>query len=104
MRPMQRSRTNGEAVRMFHRRPETLDSRLRMLKASFGWFKRLHLVDANPFENVPLPELDRHEVKYVRQADIGHFFEWLEKRYPEWKMPKLFFSVKALTGCRLEDA
>ncbi len=94
----------GQKVKTYARRPETLDSRLRMLKASFSWFKTLRLVSENPFEDVTLPELDRREVKYVRQEDVGQFFEWLELRYPGWTMPKLFFSVKALTGCRLEDA
>jgi integrase len=94
----------GEKAKGHPRRPETLDSRLRMLKASFGWLRKLQLVDSNPFEHVTLPELDRHEVKYVRQEDVGHFFTWLEERYPGWQMPRLFFSVKAVTGCRLEDA
>lgn len=93
----------GEKAKAHKRRPETLDSQLRMLKASFGWFVRLQVVDSNPFENVELPELDRHEVKYVREEDVGAFFEWLEARYPTWPMPRLFFSVKAATGCRLED-
>src|SRR5437660_1359205 len=85
------------------RRPETPDSQIRMLKAAFMWFRKLGLVDANPFEKVELPELDRHEVKYVRQEDGGEFFGWLEERYPNWPMPRLFFSVKAATACRLED-
>lgn len=93
----------GEQVPARRRQPETLDSRLRTLKAAFGWFKRLSLIGSNPFEAVELPELDRHEVKYVRQEDVGQFFDWLEARYPYWSMPRLFFTVKAVTGCRLED-
>jgi integrase len=93
----------GEQAPARRRRPQTLDSQLRMLKASFTWFKKLGLVDANPFEKVELPELDRHEVKFVRPEDVVEFFDWLEKRYPAWSMPRLFFSVKAVTGCRLED-
>jgi integrase len=93
----------GEQAKTHKRCPETLDSRLRMLKAVFMWFVRLQLLDANPFEKIELPELDRHEVKYVRQGDIGHFFDWLTERYPGWRMPHLFFSVKATTGCRLDD-
>jgi integrase len=60
-------------------------------------------VDANPFEHVTPPEMDRHEVKYVRQGDVSHFFEWLDGHYPGWRFPALFFTVKALTGCRLDD-
>ena len=93
----------GEKAKAHRRKLQTLDSQLRMLKAAFGWFKQLRLVEANPFENVTAPELDRHEVKFVSQADVGQFFEWLEKRWPGWAMPRLFFSVKAATACRLQD-
>jgi integrase len=93
----------GEEAPARKRRPETLDSQLRMLKAAFTWFRKLGLVEANPFEKVAQPELDRREVKFVRQEDVGDFFGWLEERYPDWPMPRLFFSVKAATGCRLDD-
>jgi integrase len=93
----------GEQVPTHARRAKSLDSRVRTLKATFSWFKQLNLVEANPFENVTLPELDRHEVKYIREDDISGFFDWLQKRYPDWRMPALFFSVKALTACRLDD-
>src|SRR5262249_6914770 len=85
------------------RKPKSLDGRVRTLKATFGWLKELKLVDANPFDAVSLPQLDRHEVKYVRQADVAEFFTWLESRYPCWRMPTLFFEVKAVTVCRLDD-
>src|SRR5437870_3904925 len=74
-----------------------------MLKAAFGWLVELRLVEGNPFEHVEQPDLDRREIKFVRQGDIGEFFDWLEERYPGWAMPRLFFSVKAATACRLED-
>lgn len=93
----------GTQAKAHPRKPETLDSQLRMLKAVFGWFMKLGLIEKNPFEKVELPELDRHEVKFVREEDVGDFFGWLQKRYPAWSMPRLFFSVKAATGCRLED-
>ncbi len=60
-------------------------------------------MDANPFEKVTAPEMDRHEVKYIRQTDVDGFFKWLRERYPRWDMPRLFFSVKAATACRLQD-
>ncbi len=85
------------------RRAKSLDSRLRTLKAVFGWFEKLKLVERNVFEGVERPTLDRREVKYVKQRDIRGFFTWLEKRFPNWPMPRMFFSVKALSGCRLQD-
>ena len=45
----------GEQPKGHKRRPETLDSQLRMLKASFTWLKTLGLVDGNPFEKVEFP-------------------------------------------------
>lgn len=93
----------GETAPSYQRQVKSLDSRIRTLKATFSWFKSLRLVDANPFEKVTAPELDRHEVKYVRQGDVSEFFDWLGVRWPGWEMPRLFFTVKALTACRLDD-
>jgi integrase len=76
---------------------------VRSVKATFAWFKRLKMVDKNAFEEVPQPELDRHEVRYVKAEDLEHFYNWLGERYPGWTMPQLFFQVKALSGCRLDD-
>ncbi len=93
----------GETAPDYERAAKSLDSRIRTLKAIFGWFKSLRLVEGNPFGNITPPALDRHEVKYVRRGDVDHFFEWLEARFPGWRMPHLFFSVKAATACRLDD-
>lgn len=60
-------------------------------------------MNKNPFENVEQPEMDKHEVKYVKQEDLIDFLTWVEGRYKGWRMPQLFFTVKAVTGCRLED-
>jgi integrase len=95
--------TRDEVVPIYARTTKSLDSRIRTLKAIFGWFKQLRLVDANPFADIEQPEMDRHEVKYVRSEDLDDFLGWLEGRYPGWRMPHLFFTVKALTACRLED-
>jgi integrase len=94
---------DDEKVPEYGRKKKSLDSRLRTLKAVFSWFKQLKLVEANPFAEVEQPDLDKHEVKYVRADDLGDFLTWLEGRYPGWRLPHLFFAVKALTGCRLTD-
>lgn len=98
-----RNLKEGEQAASFTRHVKSLDSRIRTLKAVFRWFQELRLVDANPFEKVTAPEMDRHEVKYIRQTDVDGFFAWLRERYPGWDMPRLFFSVKAATACRLQD-
>src|SRR5207248_2134419 len=98
-----RKPTEGQAAPAYQRKPKSLDSRIRTLKATFAWLKSMRLVDTNPFEHVRGPELDRHEVKYVKPGDVSQFFDWLDERFPGWQMPKLFFTVKALTACRLGD-
>jgi integrase len=92
-----------DIVAEYARKTKSLDTRLRTLKAVFGWFVDMHLLSGNPFEHVEQPEMDRHEVKYVKREDLLAFLAWLEVRYAGWRMPRLFFNVKAMTGCRLED-
>ena len=65
----------GEKAPEHRRTAKSLDSRVRTLKAAFAWFLSLRLVEANPFEKVTPPELDRHEVKYVRPADVEELSE-----------------------------
>ena len=48
----------GEEAPAYRRKAKSLDGRLRTLKAAFGWFKKLRLVESNPFEAVAPPELD----------------------------------------------
>ena len=99
----QPKKREDDVVAEYARKTKSLDSRLRTLKAVFGWFVDMHLLSGNPFEHVEQPEMDRHEVKYVKREDLLHFLAWLEGRYAGWRMPHLFFTVKAVTGCRLED-
>jgi integrase len=34
---------------------------------------------------------------------VSAFFAWLAERFAAWDMPKWFFTVKAVTACRLQD-
>jgi integrase len=99
----QPKKREDDLVAEYARKTKSLDSRLRTLKAVFGWFVDMHLVTGNPFDKVEQPEMDRHEVKYVKREDLLDFLTWVEGRYAGWRMPHLFFTVKALTGCRLDD-
>lgn len=99
----QPKKRDDDIVAEYARATKSLDSRLRTLKAVFRWFVDMRLMNKNPFENVEQPEMDKHEVKYVKQEDLIDFLTWLDGRYTGWRMPQLFFTVKALTGCRLED-
>jgi integrase len=42
-------------------------------------------------------------VKYITKQDVANVFAWLAGRFPGFDMPVLFFRVKAVTACRLED-
>ncbi|HEY7158984.1 MAG TPA: site-specific integrase [Gemmataceae bacterium] len=98
-----RRKKRQDDAEAFARKTKSLDSRLRTLKAVFSWFVDMRLLAGNPFDKIEQPEMDRHEVKYVKPEDVTEFLAWLEERYPGWRMPHLFFTVKAVTGCRLDD-
>lgn len=93
-----------EVAPLYGRKAKSLDTRIRTLKAVFEHMLSMHppIVKDNPFSNVSAPKLDK-EVKLIQKTDVSDVFDWLNKRYPEWSMPLLFFRVKALTGCRLDD-
>lgn len=92
----------GESAPTYTRSAKSVRTRLIALKAVWEWFKRERLAADNPFAEVSLPKVDR-QVKYVTKDDVSGFFDWLRQRYPDWGMPVLFFRVKALTACRLND-
>lgn len=94
----------GETAPAYTRKGKSLDSRLRTLKAVFTHFRTMSppLVEANPFEGIAPPKLDR-DVKHVTKTDVGDVFKWFQGRFPGWKFPLLFFRVKALVACRLDD-
>lgn len=98
-----RKAKEGETAPDYERSAKSQHSRIRTLKAVFRWFAITKITTSNPFASIKTPELGRPEVKYVRREEIAAFFAWLRKRFPKCEMPVLFFSVKALAGCRLED-
>ncbi len=98
-----RKKREGDLAEEYARKTKSLDSRLRTLKAVFSWFVDMRLLEKNPFDNVEQPEMDCHEVKYVKPDDLLDFLAWLEEWYKGWRMPYLFFMVKIVTGCRLDD-
>jgi integrase len=85
--------------------PHNVKARLGALSAVWGkWFlKKLKIVEANPFADLTPPKADRKEVRYVDDAQLAEFFAYLDDYYLGWDFPRLFFSLKAYTGCRLAD-
>jgi integrase len=65
--------------------------------------KRLRLVDSNPWKNVDLPKLDAQPIRTLTEQQVNDFFDWLQARWHGWELPTLFFELKAITACRLQD-
>lgn len=74
-------------------------------KLSVIWSKwlieELGLQLANPWEHVEHPKVDEPEPRYIEPAEAQAFFSWLSKRWDGWRLPALFFEVKAITGRRI---
>lgn len=71
------------------------------------WFltqlKEHRIVARNPFADVMPPKTDKPEVVIASDTALAEFDLWLAERFGEWELPRLFFAVKELTGCRVED-
>jgi hypothetical protein len=65
------------------------------------WREECHLVATNPWADVEHPKLDEPQPRYIEAAEQERFFAWLSDRYNGWRLPVLFFEVKALVGRRL---
>jgi integrase len=68
------------------------------------WFVNdLKLVTANPWGDVAPPKTDKLPIKTVSDERVSHFLGWTDRRFSGWNLPRLFFAVKSVTGCRLMD-
>jgi integrase len=68
------------------------------------WFvDDLKIVSANPWADIAVPKRDKLTIKIVSDEQISHFLGWTDERFSGWKLPRVFFAVKTLTGCRLMD-
>lgn len=63
--------------------------------------KECDLLDSNPWEGVEKPKVDEPEPRYIEPAEQQAFFDWLKTRWNGWRLPVLFFEVKAIVGRRL---
>ena len=80
-------------------------SRLNKLRCLWSrWLiAELKLVTTNPWEQVALPKVDKPEIRLLSPAEINQFLAWLDERFQGWKLPRLFWVVKGLIGCRLGE-
>lgn len=98
-------RGKGDDAKEYQRSPLTLHARVRKLSAIWNKYmmRRLKVADANPWEAVDLPKVNKKPVRTLTTEQVNEFFAWLEARWRGWELPSLFFEVKAVTGCRLGD-
>lgn len=69
-----------------------------------NWFvDKLGICPGNPWQRVEPPKTDKIEVKVIDDDTLEHFLCWLDARFGEWQLPRLFLETKAVTGCRLKD-
>ncbi len=69
-----------------------------------NWFvDKLGICPGNPWQRVEPPKTDKIEVKVIDDDTLTHFLGWLDERFGEWQLPRLFLEAKAVTGCRLKD-
>ncbi|MDB5308637.1 MAG: hypothetical protein JWO38_2839 [Gemmataceae bacterium] len=99
------TRQKGKDAKSYTRSPRTLHARVRKLRAMWGKYvmKRLRVATANPWKEVDLPRIDQLPVRTLTADQVAKFFKWIEERWLGWELPTLFWSVKAVTGCRLGD-
>jgi integrase len=68
------------------------------------WFvEELGICRDSPFARVRPPKTDRPVVRVPDDGTIAAFFGWLAARFGAWSLPRLFFEVKGLAGCRVAD-
>jgi len=63
----------------------------------------LKITPNNPFAHVKPPKTDKPEVMIASDEVLANFDRWLTERFGDWQLPKLFFAIKELTGCRVQD-
>lgn len=86
----------------YTRTPKTVENAIRKLSAL--WSKMMpKYVAANPWLQVTRPTVPKRPPVIPTERDVSDFYAWLEKKYPGWKLARLFVEVKALSGCRLRD-
>lgn len=76
-------------------------------KLSVIWAKWLikecKVVSMNPWDEVQMPKVDKLDPRYITLDEEIAFFDWLKKRWNNWRLPILFFTVKGLVGCRITE-
>jgi integrase len=97
-------RGKGDSAKKRARSPVSCRTYLRSLRSLWSrHFKELGYVRENPWLDVDYPDVAKKEVVIPTEDTFSHFTTWLLARYPNWALPRLFVTVKSLSGCRTLD-
>ncbi|MGL6074887.1 MAG: tyrosine-type recombinase/integrase [Fimbriiglobus sp.] len=100
-------RGHASDAKRFRRSPTSVNSYLRSLKSLWGrkhWGRPGGFVTSNPWDDVAYLNAPRGKrVRTPEEDTIKAFMDWLQTRYPDWVLPRLFVTVKMLAGCRTMD-
>jgi site-specific recombinase XerD len=85
--------------------PRTVAGNIQNLSIVYGCWFRSHcgILEANPFENVTPPREDQTPPRIVEPDEQQGLLDWLEERWPGWRLPLLLLDVKAGIGCRIGE-
>lgn len=96
------TRSKKEDGPKYKRSAKTVENSIRRLSGLWEKLKPEY-VSTNPWEHIDRPTVPEKKPTVPTEDDVDQFFKWLDAKYPEWSLPRLFVEVKALSGCRLND-
>ena len=95
------TKSKKEGAKQYTRSAETVRTTLRLLSCLWNHLVTAGLAESNPWAEVRRPKPPELVPTAPTEADIAHFFEWLDCK--GWELLSVFFRVKALAGCRTDD-
>ena len=99
------AKSAAEGAKTYVRSKTTVHTNVRMMKILWNQhFRQMGFVGrTNPWDEVAIGKLPKTSVSIPSEQTVTRYFKWIGERYPEWELIRLFFDVKALSGCRLMD-
>jgi hypothetical protein len=89
----------------YPRSPTSCTTNLRSLRSLWSkHWKPAGFVRSNPWLEVPYPNAPRgRRVRLPPEDAVAELLGWLDRRYPDWEMPRAFVETKLVAGCRTLD-
>jgi len=97
------TRSEQEGAKVYPRSPKTVENFVRRLSGLWSHLRTLGYVESNPWVSVSRPTVPKKSPFVPSDEDVAGFFRWVDTTFPGWELLRLFFEVKALSGCRLND-